>query len=79
MSSNRATHGLVPMLAAAGCKPLARGWHALRHTFASQFIMAGGNLATLQKLLGHATIEMTLVYSHLAPDFVAGELERLKY
>ena len=79
MSSNRATHGLAPMLRAAGCKPLTRGWHALRHTFASQFIMAGGNLLTLQKLLGHASIEMTLVYSHLAPNFVAAEVERLKY
>jgi integrase len=79
MSSHRATHGLLPLLRAAGCKPLARGWHALRHTFASQFIMAGGNLLTLQKLLGHASIEMTLVYSHLAPDFVAAEVERLKY
>ena len=79
MSSGRATHGLVPLLQAAGCKPLVRGWHALRHTFASQFIMAGGNLATLQKLLGHASIEMTLVYSHLAPDFIASEVERLKY
>ena len=79
MSSSRATHGLVPLLQAAECQPLTRGWHALRHTFASQFIMAGGNLVTLQKLLGHASIEMTLVYSHLAPDFVASEVERLKY
>ena len=79
MSSPRATHGLADLLQAARCKPLARGWHALRHTFASHFIMGGGNLLTLQKLLGHVAIEMTLVYSHLAPDFVAGELERLKY
>jgi integrase len=79
MSSGRTTHGLAILLRAADCKPLARGWHALRHTFASQFIMAGGNLATLQKLLGHASIEMTLVYSHLAPDFIASEVERLKY
>lgn len=79
MSSPRATHGLVELLRAAGCKPLSRGWHGLRHTFASQFIMQGGNILTLQKLLGHADIAMTLVYSHLAPDFIAGELERLKY
>lgn len=79
MSSSRATHGLPQLLRGAGCKRLERGWHALRHTFASQFIMAGGSLATLQKLLGHSTIEMTLVYSHLAPDFVAAEIERLKF
>lgn len=79
MSGRRATHGLAPLLKAARCKPLSRGWHGLRHTFASQFIMQGGNILTLQKLLGHADITMTLVYSHLAPDFIAGELERLKY
>ncbi|MFO0572359.1 MAG: site-specific integrase [Polyangia bacterium] len=79
MSSRRATHGLARLLRKAGCQPLVRGWHALRHTFASQFIMQGGNILTLQKLLGHADIGMTLVYSHLAPDFVAAELERLKY
>lgn len=79
MSGRRATHGLAALLKAAKCKPLERGWHALRHTFASQFIMQGGNILTLQKLLGHADITMTLVYSHLAPDFIAGELERLKY
>ncbi len=79
MSSRRASHGLGALLRAAGCKPLARGFHALRHTFASQFIMAGGSLVTLQKLLGHTSMEMTLVYSHLAPEFVVMEVERLKY
>ena len=79
MSSRRASHGLKPLLAAAQCQPLSRGWHALRHTFASQFVMQGGSILTLQKLLGHADIAMTLVYSHLAPDFLAGELDRLRY
>lgn len=79
MSSRRASHGLGKLLRAAGCKPLVRGWHSLRHTFASQFVMAGGSLVTLQKLLGHTSMEMTLVYSHLAPEFVALEVERLKY
>ena len=79
MSSRRATHGLPQILRAADCPALMRGWHALRHTFASQFVMQGGNILTLQKLLGHADIAMTLIYSHLAPDFIAGELDRLKY
>lgn len=42
--------------------------HILRHTFASHFIMNGGNILTLQKILGHATINMTMRYAHLAPD-----------
>jgi integrase len=49
--------------------------HILRHTFASHFIMNGGHILTLQKLLGHSSITMTMRYAHLAPDHLAGSLE----
>lgn len=42
--------------------------HILRHTFASHFMMNGGDILTLQKVLGHSTLSMTLRYAHLAPD-----------
>ncbi|MBA1149173.1 tyrosine-type recombinase/integrase [Ectothiorhodospiraceae bacterium WFHF3C12] len=42
--------------------------HVLRHTFASHFMMNGGNLLTLQRILGHSDIRMTMRYAHLAPD-----------
>jgi integrase len=71
--------GLPELLAEAGCRPLLRPWHALRHTFASHFIMQGGNILALQKILGHSDIKMTLVYAHLAPDFLGDELNRLKF
>lgn len=47
-------------------------FHTLRHTFASWFVIRGGNLAKLQVLLGHATITMTMKYAHLAPDHLQG-------
>jgi hypothetical protein len=42
--------------------------HVLRHKFAAHFIMSGGNILALQKILGHHDIKMTMRYAHLAPD-----------
>jgi site-specific recombinase XerD len=50
--------------------PKSQKTHILRHTFASHFIMNGGNILTLQKILGHSDIKQTLGYAHLAPDFL---------
>jgi integrase len=41
-------------------------WHTLRHTFASRLVMAGVDLATIQKLMGHSNITTTMRYAHLA-------------
>lgn len=48
--------------------PAGQKSHVLRHTFASHFMMNGGNILTLQKILGHASVTMTMRYAHLAPD-----------
>lgn len=42
--------------------------HVLRHTFASHFMMNGGNILVLQKILGHTDIKMTMRYAHFAPN-----------
>ena len=42
--------------------------HVLRHTFASHFMMNGGNILVLQRILGHSSLTMTMRYAHLSPD-----------
>ncbi len=48
--------------------PKGQAAHVLRHSFASHFMINGGNILTLQKILGHASINMTMRYAHLSPD-----------
>ncbi|MBI4284165.1 MAG: site-specific integrase [Chloroflexi bacterium] len=52
-------------------------WHDLRHTFASRLTMAGVDLRTLQELMGHKTIKMTLRYSHLSPTHTLEAVNKL--
>lgn len=49
--------------------------HILRHTFASHFVMAGGDLRTLRDILGHADIQTTMRYAHLAPEHLHKALQ----
>jgi integrase len=52
-------------------------WHDLRHTFASRLVMAGVGIHTVQELLGHKTIQVTLRYAHLAPQHQLEAVQRL--
>jgi site-specific recombinase XerD len=40
--------------------------HDLKHKFASNYVAKGENIISLQKILGHLTIDMTLRYALLA-------------
>ncbi|HTA88357.1 MAG TPA: tyrosine-type recombinase/integrase [Polyangiaceae bacterium] len=52
-------------------------FHDLRHTFASQWVMKGGDVFKLQRILGHQSVQMTMRYAHLAPDAFVGDYGRL--
>jgi integrase len=42
-------------------------------------MMAGGNILTLQKLLGHSSVAVTMQHAQLAPDFMRDEIARLRF
>jgi integrase len=43
-------------------------WHDNRHTFASRLVQSGVPILTVNKLMRHATLQMTMRYAHLAPE-----------
>ncbi|MGC8635219.1 MAG: tyrosine-type recombinase/integrase [Candidatus Limnocylindrales bacterium] len=49
--------------------------HALRHTFGTVLAEAGVDLLVIQALLGHAHVDTTARYVHLAPTYVKAEFD----
>jgi site-specific recombinase XerD len=52
-------------------------FHDLRHTFASHLVMGGVDIRTVQELLGHKDIRVTMRYAHLAPDHMRNAVKVL--
>jgi site-specific recombinase XerD len=42
--------------------------HILRHSFASRLLQQGASLVAVQKLLGHSSLDVTGIYTHVARD-----------
>jgi len=43
-------------------------WHTLRHTFASRLLNRGVDIVTVQQLLGHSAVTVTMRYTHTNLD-----------
>jgi integrase len=69
-------HGFRNALERAGITDFH--FHDLRHTFASQWMMAGGELYALKDILGHKTIAMTQRYAHLSPAYKRAMVDRME-
>lgn len=50
--------------------PRSQKTHVLRHTFATHFMINDGNILHLQKILGHKTLTMTMLYAKFAPSYL---------
>ena len=54
-------------------------FHDLRHTYASHYIMNGGDPLRLQKILGHQDFKTTQRYTHLSPDYLRGAADFVSF
>ena len=52
-------------------------FHVSRHTFASNFLIYGGRVEVLQKLLGHSEIRETMIYVHIVESSTADQLHQM--
>lgn len=56
-----------------------RNVHAMRHTFATRALESGMKPIVVSRLLGHASIQITMdIYGHVIPDFAEQELEKME-
>jgi integrase/recombinase XerD len=49
-------------------------YHVSRHTFATNFLLCGGRLENLQKILAHSKIEETMIYVHIVDQIKNDEI-----
>lgn len=52
-------------------------FHDCRHTFSSYWMMSGGDIYKLSKILGHSSVKVTERYAHLSPDYGKDTIESL--
>lgn len=81
---SRSKPGRVRALQASGCaraglSPKLR-FHDLRHTLTSHWVLDGGDIFRLSKILGHSNVTITQkTYAHLAPEAWEQDYHRVAF
>jgi integrase len=51
-------------------------WHDLRHTFGSRLAMDGVSIYDICRLMRHSSVNVTMRYAHLSPDYLRKQINR---
>jgi len=54
-------------------------FHVARHTFATLFLIQGGKVEDLKKILGHSKIDTTMLYVHIVDEFMERQIDNMDF
>jgi integrase/recombinase XerD len=74
--SNAAFYQMMMRYMAKAGLPKIYSPHSLRHAFATHLMDAGVDILTISKMLGHASVNTTDIYTHIANDHLKALIEK---